>query len=109
MRELNIAEINEVAGSYGNGIFADAGEAIRSAILGAVAGSTAGATIGGKHGGDGGGLLGVGSIGQLVGMIISGGFGLVAGGVGGVVVGWDKTMFYTDKMLQGFLDGKVVP
>lgn len=32
MRELSVIEIEEVAGAYGNGFFADIGEAMRSAV-----------------------------------------------------------------------------
>ncbi|MEA1063278.1 hypothetical protein [Erwinia sp. HR93] len=109
MRELSVIEIEEVAGAYGNGFFADIGEAMRSAVVGGAAGFCAGSIIGGKHGGDGGGFLGIGAIGQGVGMIYGGITGGIACALGGAAVGWDKTWAATDEVIKGFASGTLIP
>lgn len=109
MRELNTAEISEVSGSYGNGIFADAFEAARCAVVGAATGTIFGAIIGGKHGGDGGGQLGFGIIGQGVGMLAGGAIGFVAAGALVTALGWDKGMTVVNDFYKGYTSGNYNP
>lgn len=82
MRELTVIEIEDVAG-------AGLGSAIYSSVLAAASGTAGGAIIGGVHGGDGGSLLGVGSIGQGVGMVAGGAIGLVTCGIYGFAYGYN--------------------
>lgn len=106
MRELTVVEMNEVAG-------ASLGTAIYSGILSAAAGTAGGAIIGGVHGGDGGGLLGIGSIGQGVGMIAGGAIGLVTAGIFGTIYGYNhaeevesiNTSFWTSVINGSFYPG----
>lgn len=118
MKELSVIEMNEVSGAYSwdmsNGLagligsaVTNAAEAVSSVGLGASVGSMAGAVIGGKHGGDGGGLLGIGSIGQGVGMVAGGILGGVASGVAAAVIGWDTTLEYSKKGLDGLINGTI--
>ncbi|EPL9863987.1 hypothetical protein WJF69_003533 [Klebsiella aerogenes] len=109
MRELTTIEIDEVAGAYGKGFFADIGEAAKSAIVGGVTAGFAGAIIGGKHGGDGGGVLGFGAIGQGVGMVAGGLIGLTGGAIASAAVGWDTTWQVVDEVAKGFANGTLVP
>ncbi|AVH17533.1 colicin V synthesis protein [Enterobacter sp. SGAir0187] len=82
MRELTQNEMNVVAG-------ASLGSSLYGSVLFAASATAGGAIIGGVHGGDGGGLLGVGSIGQGVGMIAGGAIGMVAGGIVGALYGYN--------------------
>lgn len=84
MRDLSIMEIDAVSGA---GLW----ESLTSSVLLAAAGYAAGATIGGMHGGDGGGILGIGAIGQLVGMLGASMIGAAAGAVAGAIMGWNDS------------------
>ncbi len=64
----------------------------------------AGSIWGGTRGGDGGGILGVGSIGQGVGMIYGGIAGAIGGAIGAFVI--DKTLTYT--YTTGFMNSCLV-
>ncbi|QGH63929.1 colicin V synthesis protein [Serratia proteamaculans] len=108
MRELNILEVDQVSGGYGNGFFADLNEMFNSAVIGAAAAGAFGAIIGGKHGGTGGGW-GFGALGQLVGMIGGGLIGMAAGGIGGAVVGWNTTWNLAQGAVVGFINGTFKP
>lgn len=119
MKELSVIEMNEVSGAYSwnlnNGIVGLVGsavtnsaEAASSLVLGAAAASAAGAIIGGRHGGDGGGLLGVGSIGQGVGMIYGAIHGGIVGGIGGALAGWETTLEYSKKAAEGVINGTLI-
>ncbi len=74
MRELTLTEIDNVSG-------ADLGSRLNAAIVGGVAAFFAGSVWGAARGGDGGGILGVGTIGQGVGMV----YGSIVGAVGGAI------------------------
>lgn len=113
MKTLSVQEMNKVSGAYSwdswSSIFTNIVEAVASATLGAAAGFAGGAVIGGKHGGDGGGILGIGTIGQGVGMIGAGLIGCIAAGIGATIAGWDITLKYSQKFLDGLFDGTFVP
>ncbi|MCX2561542.1 hypothetical protein OQ252_09060 [Acetobacter farinalis] len=83
MRELTFSETTEVSG----GLAKSFGDAIGGALVGCVTGAAEGMIIGGIHGGDGGGILGIGAIGQLVGLIIPTMQGAVTGTVLGAAEG----------------------
>ncbi|QGH63928.1 colicin V synthesis protein [Serratia proteamaculans] len=108
MRELNILEVEQVSGGYGNGFMADLKEMLNSSIIGSLTAGVAGAIIGGKNGGTGGGW-GFGALGQLVGMIGGGLIGMAAGGVGGAVVGWNATWTLAQGAIVGFINGTLKP
>lgn len=115
MKELSVVEMNEVSGAYWwdfsslqstvASVVSNIGEAAVSATLAAAVGGMAGAVIGGKHGGDGGGLLGFGAIGQGVGMLAGGAMGMLGGGVAAITVGWDTTLEYSTKTIDGIING----
>ena len=109
MKELSFEEMNNISGAYGDNFWANLGEAFASATLGAAYGFAIGASIGGKHGGDGGGLLGIGAIGQLVGMLGAGIIGAVTQGVTGVVLGLENTTEKANNFVDGLLSGIFVP
>ena len=79
MKQLTVFEMEEISGGYSwdfssitgalTSIVFNSAEAIGASILGATAGALAGSAMGGIFGGNGGGILGIGSIGQAVGMI----------------------------------------
>lgn len=85
MRELQISEINEVAGA---GFF----DVLGAGIIGSMAGINVGLAKGGVSGGSTGGILGVGAIAAAVTMAIGGVQGAITGFTYGVVNGWDKTL-----------------
>ncbi|AXI82687.1 colicin V synthesis protein [Xylella taiwanensis] len=85
MRELTLAEIDNVSG-------ADFGTRLEAAIVGSIVAGWAGSIWGGTRGGDGGGIIGIGTIGQGVGMLYGGLLGVVGGFVGGFIL--DKTATY---------------
>ncbi|MGC6389839.1 colicin V synthesis protein [Ewingella sp. S1.OA.A_B6] len=82
MRELNVMEINEVSGAGWL-------SALSSSILLGAVGFGAGAAFGGARGGDGGGILGIGSFGQLVGVIVGPVIGVASGAVIGASIGFN--------------------
>ncbi|AIC09371.1 hypothetical protein [Xylella fastidiosa] len=98
MRELTSNEMNNVSG----GDFASRLEA--SIVLG-VAAFFAGSIWGGTRGGDGGGVIGIGSIGQGVGMV----YGGIAGAIGGLIAGFaidkDLTYTYTTGFMNSLFNG----
>lgn len=117
MRELNLAEMEDVSGAYSwnwgsaggflTSLAKNTVELAKSVIVGAATAGAAGAIIGGKHGGDGGGLLGFGAIGQGVGMIGGGLIGMVAGGAAAAAAGWDLTLEYSEKAAEGMINGSI--
>lgn len=113
MQVLSFDEMNHVSGAYSwNSMFDIVGNAIEAAAsiaIGAAGGFAAGAVIGGKHGGDGGGLLGFGAIGQGVGMVGAGIIGAVTMGICAGIVGFDMTLDYGQKALEGYISGVWVP
>ncbi|QJT82429.1 hypothetical protein [Kosakonia sp. MUSA4] len=113
MKTLSVQDMNNVSGAYSwnswTSIFSNTVEAIASAALGAALGFAAGAAIGGKHGGDGGGLIGVGSVGQLVGMLGAGVIGAVTIGITGTISGFESTMKNYQNFLDGLFDGTFIP
>lgn len=118
MREISAVEMNQVSGAYSwsfdSGLLGLAGsaisnvaEAVSSVALGTAIGAMGGTLIGGKHGGDGGGLLGVGSIGQGVGAVVGALAGGIGCGIGAALVGWDTTLEYAKKGVDGIINGTV--
>lgn len=119
MKQLTVFEMEEISGGYTwdfsslsaaiTSVVSNAGELVISVALGASVGAMAGSIIGGAHGGDGGGLLGIGSIGQGVGMI----WGLIVGAIGcgiaAATVGWDQTLATCIDVANGVIDGTFVP
>lgn len=113
MKVLSIEEMNTVSGAYTwdswTDIFGNIAEAAATAVLAGSMGAAFGGYMGGKHGGDGGGLLGVGSIGQGVGLIA----GMLLGGIGmavaGTIVGYDATWKIVQQTFDGILSGTWVP
>ncbi|KXB12146.1 hypothetical protein, partial [Xylella fastidiosa] len=77
MRELTLIEMNNVSG-------ADLATRLEASIVLGVAAFFAGSIWGGTRGGDGGGVIGIGSIGQGVGMV----YGGIAGAIGGLIAGF---------------------
>ncbi|MDA3144928.1 hypothetical protein I6U06_23375 [Klebsiella pneumoniae] len=119
MKQLTVFEMEEISGGYTwdfsslssaiTSLASNAGELVISVALGAAVGAMAGSVIGGVHGGDGGGLLGIGSIGQGVGMI----WGLVVGAIGcgiaAATVGWDQTLAVCLDVVGSVIDGTFAP
>lgn len=105
MHEITLPEIYTVSG--GGSLLG----ALDGAINGTVFGFTAGMIIAGKHGGDGGGILGVGEIGQLVGLfagsLIGGAAGFVDGITYGFVAGPDKVNTMITSLMNGVFQGHV--
>lgn len=85
MRELQISEINEVAGA---GFF----DTLGASILGSITGINVGLAKGGVSGGSTGGILGIGSMAAAVTMVVGGVQGAITGFAYGLVNGWDKTL-----------------
>ncbi|HDT5146809.1 TPA: hypothetical protein QHS21_002880 [Klebsiella michiganensis] len=93
MKQLTVFEMEEISGGYSwdfssfsstiASLVSNGFEAVGSAIISGAAHAMIGSTIGGSQGGDGGGIIGIGAIGQGVGMI----WGLVVGAIGGAVYG----------------------
>lgn len=115
MRELSVVELNAVAGG-GNffGSFSNASPTVTStgigdSLLGAAAMGTTlasyGMTIGGTHGGDGGGIVGLGQIGQLVGLIIPTIQGAIVGTVLGAIYGLSGSQPLINQLVQGWANG----
>ena len=115
MKQLTVFEMEEISGGYCwdfssitgalTSIVFNSAEANGASILGATAGALAGSAMGGIFGGNGGGILGIGSIGQAVGMICGLYIGGLGGAVAGVMVGWDITLDKCIEMFDGFVDG----
>lgn len=116
MRELSVVELNSVAGGNGGlfGSFSSVTPTVTStgigdSLLGAAAmGATLasyGMTIGGTHGGDGGGVVGIGSIGQLVGLIIPTMQGAFVGTVLGAIYGLSGSQPLINQLVQGWANG----
>ncbi|WGZ34549.1 colicin V synthesis protein [Xylella fastidiosa] len=98
MRELTLTEIDNVSG-------ADLGSRLSAAIVGGVAAFFAGSIWGGTRGGDGGGILGVGSIGQGVGMVYGGIAGAIGGAIACFVLDKDVTYSYTTGFMSSIFNG----
>ncbi|WGZ32271.1 colicin V synthesis protein [Xylella fastidiosa subsp. pauca] len=94
MRELTLTEIDNVSG-------AGLGSRLNAAIVGGVVAFFAGSIWGGTRGGDGGGILGIGSIGQGVGML----YGGIAGAIGGFVLDQSVTYSYTSGFMASLFNG----
>ncbi|WP_069106986.1 colicin V synthesis protein [Xylella fastidiosa] len=73
MRELTSIEMNNVSGG-------DLASRLEASLVWGINAGFVGSVWGGTRGGDGGGILGIGSIGQGVGMV----YGGVVGGIGGL-------------------------
>ena len=97
MRELQVFEINEVAGA---GFF----DRIGAGILGSMAFISTGMAKGGVAGGSTGGILGIGSFAATVTMIVGGVQGAIQGFAYGVVNGWDKTVEVFNNSTEQWLD-----
>lgn len=114
MRELSVVELDAVSGaglfgSFSNGSPAVTTNGICDSLLGAAAmGVTLagyGMTIGGTHGGDGGGILGLGAIGQLVGLVIPTIEGAIVGTVLGAIYGLSGSQPLINQLVQGWANG----
>jgi energy-coupling factor transport system substrate-specific component len=119
MKELTVFEMEAVSGagtenyswdfsSFGSLVlstFNNALSATAGALGGAVAGGFIGSIIGGRWGGEGGGILGIGSIGQGVGMLYGAAFGMAGGAVAGALGGWDDVYEFGIKALDGLVAG----
>ena len=119
MKQLTVFEMEAISGGYSwdfssitntiSSIANNAVEAVNAIALGAATCAIAGSVIGGVWGGYGGGILGVGSIGQGVGMI----WGLVVGGIGcgiaAATVGWDTTLSVCLDVVEGVTNGSFSP
>lgn len=111
MKELTVFEMDAISGA---GFFDDLAGGVEFLIqeagavaLGAAVGATMAGAWGGRWGAAGGGLIGVGAIGQGVGLIA----GLLVGGIGfgitGGLIGWDKTHELATGTIQAVIDGKL--
>ncbi|ALR08075.2 colicin V synthesis protein [Xylella fastidiosa] len=98
MRELTLTEIDNVSG-------ADLGSRLSAAIVGGVAAFFAGSIWGGTRGGDGGGVLGIGSIGQGVGMVYGGIAGAIGGAIACFVLDKNITYSYTTGFMNSLFSG----
>ncbi|QDH16726.1 hypothetical protein [Swingsia samuiensis] len=110
MRELTTLELNEVSGGattpqIGTGTASDLGDALLGALAGAAMLGATGMTIGGIHGGDGGGILGFGSIGQAVGLVIPTIEGAATGFVLGGIYGFHNFQPWINQLLLGASNG----
>jgi len=104
MKQVTVFEMEAIAGGTG-GFFNSALREIGAIGLGASIGATFGAIIGGRWGGAGGGLIGIGSAGQLVGMIGGLAIGVVTMGVFGGIVGYDDIYDIAIDSMNGLIDG----
>lgn len=83
MRELNVMEVNAVSGA---GFF----DSLYSASYLGLSGLAAGAILGTKIGGGaGGGILGLGLLGEAVGVVVGSAIGAITGAGVGAMVGWN--------------------
>ncbi|WP_058569392.1 colicin V synthesis protein [Xylella fastidiosa] len=98
MRELTLIEIGNVSGG-------DLASRLEASILGGVAAFFAGSIWGGTRGGDGGGVLGIGSIGQGVGMVYGGIAGAIGGVIGGFIIDKELTYTYTTGFVNSVFNG----
>lgn len=119
MKQLSVIEMDAISGGYSwdfssvsaalTSIVGNCFEAVGSALLaGSIAGMY-GSTIAGSQGGNGGGLLGVGTLGQGVGIIWGLVVGAIGGGLAGALVGWDVTFEKTMALIDGLFDGTNTP
>lgn len=76
-------------------------------IGGAAIGAMAGSIIGGRWGGAGGGILGIGTIGQGVGMIWGAGLGAIGAATLGAFVGYTAAWPYGLKALDAMMNGTI--
>lgn len=114
MKELTFEQMDSVSGAYKDwnsvsNVVDNIGEGIASGVLAFSLGSVFAALIGGTYGGYGGGLIGVGSIGQAVGAIAGAVYGGALLCVAGITVGWEMTLEYCQKGMDGYLNGTWKP
>ncbi|ALR08077.2 colicin V synthesis protein [Xylella fastidiosa] len=98
MRELTSIEMNNVSGG-------DFATRLEASIVGGVAAFFAGSIWGGTRGGDGGGVLGIGSIGQGVGMVYGGIAGAIGGAIACFVLDKNITYSYTTGFMNSLFSG----
>ncbi|MDD0926854.1 colicin V synthesis protein [Xylella fastidiosa subsp. multiplex] len=98
MRELTSNEMNNVSGG-------DLASRLEASIVLGVAAFFGGSIWGGTRGGDGGGVIGIGSIGQGVGMIYGGIAGAIGGLIAGFVIDKDLTYTYTTGFMNSLFSG----
>lgn len=108
MKQLTVFEMEAISGGTFEpltSLFNNVAREIGAIGLGASIGATFGAILGGRWGGEGGGLLGFGSLGQLVGMFGGMAIGVVTMGVFGGIVGYDDIYDIAIDSMNGLIDG----
>ncbi|ALQ96225.1 hypothetical protein [Xylella fastidiosa] len=99
MRELTLTEINNVSGGT------TLASRLEGALVWGINAGFVGSVWGGTRGGDGGGILGIGSIGQGVGMVYGGVVGLVGGLISGFIYGKERAYAYSDGFMGSLFNG----
>lgn len=109
MKQLTVFEMEAISGgNVGDtlmGVVTWAAQEVGAIALGASLGALYGTAFAGRWGGVSGGLLGIGSIGQGVGMIAGILIGGVTIGIAAGIVGWDMTLEYAQKGIDATFDG----
>ena len=97
MRELTTVEIDYVSGA---GLISR----VAAGVYGAAMGCFIGMWDVGVSGGSVGGILGVGAISALVGVVLGGVSGAIAGSMYGIAADWDKTIALYESVFESVMD-----
>lgn len=119
MKQLNTFEMESISGGYSwdfssfssaaLSLVSNSVEAVASAtVLGVLIGAT-GTLIGGTQSGANGGIIGLGLLGNLVGMFWGLAVGATMGVVMGAAIGWEDTIQLGLDGVQGAIAGTFVP
>lgn len=119
MKQLTVFEMETISGGYSwdfssissaiTSVVSNGAEAVASAIISGAAHAMIGSTIWGSQGGDGGGLLGIGAIGQAVGMVWGLAVGAIGGAVYGAMGGWEFASKEAQAAMNGLYNGTLAP
>lgn len=119
MKQLSVFEMEAISGGYSwdfsslsagvQSILGNSVEAIGAATVGAVLFGAAGTLIGGTQSGANGGILGIGLLGNLVGMFWGLGAGALAGATYGAASGWEQTIAFCKEGVEAAIAGTFVP
>lgn len=119
MKQLTIFEMESISGGYSwdfssfqstiTSLVSNGVEAVASAVLLGTGMAAMGTLIGGTQSGANGGIIGLGLLGNAVGMVWGLLVGAVTGAVNGAVIGWDASVAMVEEGIQGLINGTFTP